>query len=69
MTVRETLDEQLSFRLSSRDLARLKAVAKQFPMATVNAVARTALQVGMEELEKRPSRAMRAAKKRAKVKG
>ncbi len=60
MATRETLDEQLTIRLSSRDLARLEAVAKVFPMATRNAVARTALQVGMEELEKKPSRAMRA---------
>jgi len=66
--MRETLNEQLTIRLSSRDLARLEAVAKRFPMATRNAVARTALQVGMEELEKKPSRAVRAREKGAKAK-
>jgi len=60
MSSRETLTEQLTIRLPSRDLARLKAVARRFPMASVNAVARTALQVGIEELDKRPSRALRA---------
>ena len=68
MTNRETFDEQLTIRLSSRDLGRLKAVAKRFPMATRNAVARTALQVGMEELEKKPSRAIRARDRGARAK-
>ncbi len=67
MTNRETLEEQLSIRLSSRDLARLEAVAKRFPMATRNAVARTALQVGMEELEKKPSRALRTRERGTRV--
>ena len=66
MAIRETLAEQLTIRLTSRDLTRLKAVAKHFPMATRNAVARTALQVGMEELEKRPSRAIRVGSRGAR---
>lgn len=64
----ETLTEQLTIRLPSRDLERLKAVAKRFPMATLNAVARTALQVGMEELDKKPSRALRAGGAGARAK-
>jgi len=65
---RETLAEQLTIRLSSRDLARLKVVASHFPMASLNAVARTALQVGMEELEKKPSRAIRARERSGRSK-
>jgi hypothetical protein len=53
---REPLGRQLAIRLSDTDLNRLQAVAERVPIATRNAVARLALRLGLEALEKDATR-------------
>jgi hypothetical protein len=51
---REVLDEQVSIRLTRRDLARLEALSNRIAIASRNAIARKALQMGVTILEKNP---------------
>jgi len=53
---RATLDEQLTIRISGRDLARLESLGKRITIASRNSIARAALQLGISILEKEPER-------------
>ena len=53
---KETLTQQITIRLASRDLARLEALSKRVPIASRNAIARSALQIGIASLEENPRR-------------
>jgi hypothetical protein len=54
-----TLREQLTLRLSRRDVRRLKTLKKRIPIASNNAIAREALRLGLEALERDPSHILR----------
>ena len=56
MADRQKLDGQLTIRMSRRDLARLDGLGKRITIASRNAIARVALQLGISILEKEPQR-------------
>lgn len=51
----EILKEQLTIRLTRRDVRRLKTLKKRIPIASRNAIAREALRLGIDALERDPS--------------
>jgi hypothetical protein len=55
---REALQEQLSLRVSRRDLNRLRGLKERIPIASRNAIARTALRLGIRALEQDPTHAL-----------
>lgn len=64
MADREPLDCQLPLRVTRTELDRLDALAKRITVASRNAVARKALQLGVAVLEKHPEQIVGAAVKR-----
>jgi hypothetical protein len=64
MTDREPLDCPLPLRLTRRELDRLDALASRISVASRNAVARKALQLGVAVLEKHPEQIVAVAVKR-----
>jgi hypothetical protein len=52
------LDRQLAIRVSHEDVQRLDALKKRIAIASRNAIARSALRLGIELLEADPARAM-----------
>lgn len=63
MAGNEGLDQQIAIRLTSADLDRLEALAEKIPVASRNAIARAALRIGLEALEKDPTRIFAGVKK------
>ena len=59
----EGLDQQIAIRLTSADLDRLEALAEKIPVASRNAIARAALRIGLEAIEKDPTHLFAGAKK------
>lgn len=59
----EKVDQQIAIRLTSADLERLEALAEKIPIASRNAIARVALRIGLEALEKDPTLLFAGAKK------
>lgn len=55
----DTLKEQLTLRLTRRDVRRLKTLKKRIPIASHNAIAREALRLGIDALERDPSHILR----------
>jgi hypothetical protein len=55
----DTLREQLTLRLTRRDVRRLKTLKKRIPIASNNAIAREALRLGIDALERDPSHVLR----------
>jgi hypothetical protein len=55
----DPLSEQLTLRLTRRDLSRLKTLRKRIPIASHNAIAREALRLGIEALERDPGHLLR----------
>jgi len=55
----DTLKEQLTLRLTRRDVRRLKTLKKRIPIASHNAIAREALRLGIDALERDPSHVLR----------
>ena len=53
---RGILAKQIAVRLSETDLKRLEAIVKQVPIAKRNAIARAALRLGLDVLEKDPTK-------------
>ncbi len=58
----ETLNEQLTLRLTRRDVRRLKTLKKRIPIASHNAIAREALRLGIDALERDPTHVVRRRK-------
>jgi hypothetical protein len=56
MTRDARLTKALFLRVSEEDVDRLDALAQRIPVATKNALARTAMRLGLELLEKDPAR-------------
>jgi hypothetical protein len=52
---KEALGEMLGVRVSSDDLARLDALAERLPIGTRHAIARFALRIGLDEIERNPA--------------
>lgn len=52
----ELLTNQVTIRLSDEDVARLDAMTARIPVASRNGIARAALRVGLDALEKNPAR-------------
>lgn len=65
---RQTLAKQIAVRLTEGDVERLEELSKQLPIATRNAIARTALRLGLDVLESDPTRVLArpASKERSK---
>jgi hypothetical protein len=61
---RELFECPLTVRLTKKELARLDALARRIAVASRNAVARKALQLGVAALEKDPERIVGVAVKR-----
>ena len=55
----DALKEQLTLRLTRRDVRRLKTLKKRIPIASHNAIAREALRLGIDALERDPSHVLR----------
>lgn len=55
----EPLSEQLTLRLTNRDVKRLRALRKRIPIASHNAIAREALRLGIDALERDPGHLLR----------
>ena len=55
MTNDDTLSRQIAIRLSEDDLRRLDRLTERVPIASRNAIARAALRLGLEQLEKDPT--------------
>ena len=66
MTTEETLSRQIAIRLDESDISRLDALAERIPIASRNAIARAALRMGLELLEKNPTRVLADKKPRAR---
>lgn len=62
----DTLREQLTLRLTRRDVRRLKTLKKRIPIASHNAIAREALRLGIDALERDPSHLLRGDQEDAK---
>jgi hypothetical protein len=52
---KEGLSEMLGVRVSADDLARLDALAERLPIGTRHAIARFALRIGLDEIERNPT--------------
>jgi hypothetical protein len=52
---KEGLSEMLGVRVSADDLARLEALAERLPIGTRHAIARFALRIGLDAVERDPS--------------
>jgi hypothetical protein len=52
---KETLGQMLGVRVSSDDLARLDALVERLPIGSRHAIARFALRVGLDVIERDPS--------------
>ncbi|CAN5341398.1 hypothetical protein BH09MYX1_BH09MYX1_62200 [soil metagenome] len=52
----ELLTNQVTIRLSDEDVARLDAMTARIPVASRKGIARAALRVGLDALEKNPAR-------------
>lgn len=57
----DKLDHQIAMRVSEEDVARLAALSERIPIATKNAIARTALRIGLDALEENPGRIVEVA--------
>lgn len=55
MPKNETLSEALYLRIAPTDMKRLNALVEQIPIASRNAIAREAMRLGLELLEKKPT--------------
>jgi len=55
MTNDDILSRQIAIRLDETDISRLDALAERIPIASRNAIARAALRIGLEQLEKDPT--------------
>jgi hypothetical protein len=52
---KEGLSEMLGVRVSADDLARLDALAERLPIGTRHAIARFALRIGLDAIERDPA--------------
>ncbi len=50
----EKLDRTLALRVADADMDRLEAVAARFPIVTPRALARVALRIGLDAIERDP---------------
>jgi hypothetical protein len=66
MTTDDRLSRQVALRLSEQDIARLDDLAERLPIASRNAIARAALRIGLEALEKDPTKLLGERKKKAR---
>ncbi len=63
----EQLKETLGIRITEDDLARIDALAERMPVATRHGIARVALLIGLDAIEKDPTILLgEATKKRRK---
>ena len=54
-TDKDGLSEMLGVRVSADDLARLDALAKRLPIGTRHAIARFAIRIGLDAIERDPA--------------
>jgi hypothetical protein len=66
---KEGLSEMLGVRVSADDLARLDALAERLPIGTRHAIARFALRIGLDEIERNPAVLLGGAVKGRKAPG
>jgi hypothetical protein len=59
-----TLDAALYLRITTEDLERLDKLTERLPIASRNAIAREAMRLGLEALEKDPTRLVLPVKSR-----
>jgi hypothetical protein len=52
---KDGLSEMLGVRVSADDLARLDALAERLPIGTRHAIARFALRIGLDAIERDPA--------------
>jgi hypothetical protein len=52
---KEALGEMLGVRVSSDDLARLDAIVQRLPIGSRHAIARFALRIGLDAIEREPA--------------
>jgi predicted DNA-binding protein len=62
----DRLSRQVAIRLSEEDLDRLEALAERIPIATRNAIARAALRIGLDALEKDPAQLLSEKKRKVR---
>jgi predicted DNA-binding protein len=61
----ERLSQQLAIRVTDEDVRRLDALKQRIAIASRNAIARSAMRLGIEMLEADPARAIREQPQRA----
>jgi len=66
---KEGLSEMLGVRVSADDLARLDALAERLPIGTRHAIARFALRIGLDAIERDPGVLLGGAVKGRKAPG
>lgn len=66
---KEGLSEMLGVRVSADDLGRIDALAERLPIGTRHAIARFALRIGLDEIERNPAVLLGGAVKVRKAPG
>lgn len=66
MATDDRLSRQVAIRLSEEDMDRLEALVERIPIATRNAIARAALRIGLDALEKDPAQLLGEKKKKSR---
>jgi hypothetical protein len=69
VTASDTLDRQVSIRISSEDLGRLDAMTDRLTIGSRNAIARAALRLGLDLIEADPARLLKQPAKDARKRG
>jgi hypothetical protein len=64
---KDGLSQMLGIRVSADDLARLDALAERFPIGTRHAIARFALRIGLDAIERDPALLLGGAMKGRKA--
>jgi predicted DNA-binding protein len=62
----DRLSRQVAIRLSEEDMERLEGLVERIPIATRNAIARAALRIGLDALEKDPNQLLGEKKRKAR---
>jgi len=52
---KEPLSEMLGVRVSADDLARIDAITERMPVGTRHSIARVALRIGLDAIEREPT--------------
>jgi len=56
MASKTTLNRQIAIRVTQSDFQRLDALVDRISLANRNSIARTALRIGLDNIEKNPSK-------------